>query len=119
MPLPLIPIIIGGASAIAAGHGIKKGVEAKRDMDLAKSINNDAQAIAKQAEESPLQDTAMRESLYHNLTDNEKIQLLRLLDKIVDSGEAESAAEAASEKPVTPFTLMAEGMTCGPDGCCF
>jgi len=52
MPLPLIPIIIGGASAIAAGHGIKKGVEAKRDMDLAKSINNDAQAIAKQAEES-------------------------------------------------------------------
>jgi len=74
---------------------------------------------AKQAEESPLQDTAMRESLYHNLTDNEKIQLLRLLDKIVDSGEAESAAEAASEKPVTPFTLMAEGMTCGPDGCCF
>ncbi len=50
MPLPLIPIILGGASALAAAHGVKKGVEAKQDMDLANSINNEAQDIAQKAE---------------------------------------------------------------------
>lgn len=50
MPLPLIPVLLGGASALAAVHGAKKGIEAKRDMDLAKSINSDAQDIAQKAE---------------------------------------------------------------------
>ena len=50
MPLPLIPIIFGGASAVAAAFGIKKGVEAKKDMDLAKSINNDAKKLAGSSE---------------------------------------------------------------------
>lgn len=50
MPLPLIPIILGGASAIAAAHGVKKGIDAKRDMDLAKEINSNASGIASQAE---------------------------------------------------------------------
>ena len=50
MPLPLIPLLFGGASALAAVHGVKKGVEAKNDMDLAKSVNSEAQDIAKRAE---------------------------------------------------------------------
>ena len=52
MPLPLIPIIGGLAAAATAGVGIKKGIDAKNDMDLAKSVNQDAQSIAKKAEES-------------------------------------------------------------------
>lgn len=50
MPLPLIPIIFGAASLGAAAHGVKKGIEAKNDMDLAKSVNSEAQDIAKRAE---------------------------------------------------------------------
>ena len=50
MPLPLIPIILGGASAIAAGVGLKKGLDAKNDMDLAKSINYDAKDLVAKAE---------------------------------------------------------------------
>ena len=50
MPLPLIPVLLGGASALAAAHGVKKGVDAKKDMDLAKSINKDAQNLAESAE---------------------------------------------------------------------
>ena len=52
MPLPLIPIIFGAASAAAAAHGVKKGIEAKNDLDAAKSINSEAQKIAKNAEKS-------------------------------------------------------------------
>lgn len=50
MPLPLIPILLGGASIAAAAHGVKKGVDAKRDMDLAREINSDASSIADKAE---------------------------------------------------------------------
>ena len=50
MPIPLIPIILGGASVVAAAHGVKKGVEAKKDMDRAKEINSDASSIAANAE---------------------------------------------------------------------
>ena len=52
MPLPLIPILLGGASAIAAAHGLKKGLDAKSDMDAAKSINEEAQDLADSAEKS-------------------------------------------------------------------
>lgn len=50
MPLPLIPIILGTAAAGAAGYGVKKGIDAKNDMDLAKIYNEDAKGISKQAE---------------------------------------------------------------------
>lgn len=50
MPLPLIPIIGGIIAATAAGVGIKKGIDAKDDMDSAKRINEEAQDIAKRAE---------------------------------------------------------------------
>lgn len=52
MPFPLIPVILGAASAAAAAHGVKKGLDAKHDLDAAKSINSDAQSIAKKAEQS-------------------------------------------------------------------
>lgn len=51
MPLPLIPILGGLVAAATAGIGIKKGIDAKNDMDLAKSVNQEAQDIAKKAEE--------------------------------------------------------------------
>lgn len=47
MPLPLIPILGGAIAAATAGVGIKKGIDAKNDMDLAKSVNQEAQSIAK------------------------------------------------------------------------
>jgi len=42
MPLPLIPAVIGLASLVAGGYGVKKGLDAKEDLDRAKSIGNDA-----------------------------------------------------------------------------
>lgn len=50
MPLPLVPLIAGGISAVAAAHGAKKGIDGKKKMDKAKSVNNDAQNIANSAE---------------------------------------------------------------------
>ncbi|NVZ10364.1 hypothetical protein HW932_13950 [Allochromatium humboldtianum] len=49
MPLPLIPIILGGASLAAAALGIKKGVDAKSDFDSAKSWNKKAQSLYDEA----------------------------------------------------------------------
>lgn len=54
MPFPLIPAILGGVSLLFGTHGIKKGLDAKHDLDAAKSINNDAQSIAKKAEDAIL-----------------------------------------------------------------
>lgn len=51
MPLPLIPIVLGGASVLAAAFGVKKGVDAKKELDLAKSVNHDAKRLADRAEE--------------------------------------------------------------------
>ena len=61
----------------------------------------------------------MQENLYRNLTDDEKTELIRLLNKILDSDEEEKASEAKETKPLTPFKAIGEGMTCGPDGCHF
>ena len=36
MPLPLIPLILGGAAVAAAGYGVKKGVDAYDDNEAAK-----------------------------------------------------------------------------------
>lgn len=51
MPLPLIPAIAAGLAVITAAAGAKKGFEAKRDMNKAKSINQTSQEIAQEAEE--------------------------------------------------------------------
>ena len=61
----------------------------------------------------------MQENLYRNLTDDEKTELIRLLNKILDSDEEEKASEAKETKPLTPFRAIEEGMSCGPDGCHF
>lgn len=42
MPLPLIPLLLGGVSLIAGGYGVKKGLDAKEDFDKAESIGSDA-----------------------------------------------------------------------------
>jgi hypothetical protein len=49
MPLPLIPIILGGASLVAAALGIKKGVDAKSDFDSAEHWNKKAQSLYDEA----------------------------------------------------------------------
>lgn len=45
-----IPFIIGGIAIAAGATGVKKGLDAKRDMEEAKSINQTSQDIAKEAE---------------------------------------------------------------------
>ena len=42
MPLPLIPLLLGGASLLTAGYGVKKGFDAKEDFSKAESIGKDA-----------------------------------------------------------------------------
>jgi hypothetical protein len=51
MPLPLIPAIAAGIAAVSAAAGVKKGFEAKRDMNRAKSLNQTSQDIAKESED--------------------------------------------------------------------
>lgn len=45
-----IPFIIGGIALAAGAAGVKKGLDAKRDMEEAKAINQTSQDIAKEAE---------------------------------------------------------------------
>ena len=40
-----IPFILGAAALIAGGVGVKKGLDAKEDMELAKMNNDRAQRI--------------------------------------------------------------------------
>lgn len=51
MPLPLIPVIAAGIAAATAAVGVKKGIDAKRDMGKAKALNQTSQDIAKEAEQ--------------------------------------------------------------------
>jgi hypothetical protein len=44
MPLPLIPLLLGAASLITGGYGIKKGIDAKKNFDKAESIGRDAKS---------------------------------------------------------------------------
>jgi len=46
MPLPLI---LAGVAIAAGSYGVKKGYDAKQDMDHAESLNDDAKRIYKQA----------------------------------------------------------------------
>ena len=43
MPLPLIPVLLGGASLIASVVGVKKGLDAKEDFERAERIGKSAQ----------------------------------------------------------------------------
>lgn len=45
MPLPLIPLILGGASAIVSAFGIKKGIDAKSNFETAEYLNKKAQFV--------------------------------------------------------------------------
>lgn len=52
MPLPLIPVLLGGAALLAGGYGIKKGFDAKENFDRAESITADAREIYDDAVEA-------------------------------------------------------------------
>ena len=45
MPLPLIPLLLGGAALLTAGFGVKKGFDAKEDFDQAEQVTAKAQAL--------------------------------------------------------------------------
>lgn len=60
MPLPLIPLILGGAALCTAGFGVKKGLDAKSNFSEASSITEDARRTydkAKDALESVREET--------------------------------------------------------------
>ena len=42
MPLPLIPILLGGAAIAAAGYGVKKGIDAYNDSEEAEKYHEEA-----------------------------------------------------------------------------
>lgn len=46
-----VPFILGGLAVAAGAFGVKKGMKAKKDMDEAKELNEDAQYLAKKAED--------------------------------------------------------------------
>ena len=46
-----IPFILGGIAAVAAGYGVKKGLDAKEDMEEAEELVEYAQDMAKEAEQ--------------------------------------------------------------------
>lgn len=46
-----IPFILGGIAAVAAGYGVKKGLDAKEDMEEAQELAEYAQDLAKEAEQ--------------------------------------------------------------------
>ncbi len=50
MPLPLIPLVLGGAALVTGGFGAKKGYDAKSDYSKAKSTNREAQDIVEDAQ---------------------------------------------------------------------
>lgn len=45
MPLPLIPLVLGGVALMTGGYGAKKGYDAKNDYQEAKSTNARAEEI--------------------------------------------------------------------------
>jgi hypothetical protein len=47
-----IPFILGAAALATGAVGVKKGIDAKNDMDLAKSINEEANRIVRKTEKS-------------------------------------------------------------------
>ncbi|MDF9297325.1 hypothetical protein [Geobacillus stearothermophilus] len=51
MPLPFLPFFLGGIAAATAAKGVKDGIEAKRNMNEAKKVNEAAKTIAKEAED--------------------------------------------------------------------
>lgn len=65
MPLPLIPVLLGGASLIASAVGIKKGLDAKEDFERAERIAENA----KRSHERAISNLATDKKLT-----NEKIQ---------------------------------------------
>lgn len=65
MPLPLIPVLLGGASLLAGAIGVKKGLDAKEDFDRAERIAENA----KRSHERAISNLATDKELT-----NEKIQ---------------------------------------------
>lgn len=51
MPLPLIPVVLGGAALAAAGYGVKKAIDAYDSSKIAESYHEKAKEEYNQAEE--------------------------------------------------------------------
>ena len=115
MPAPIIPVIGALITATTAGLGIKKGIEAKQDMDLAKSINLEAQDIAQKAENSIENSKKKATEAIENLG-KEKIAVLSgsindfvlLFEKIqnIDLRETKGIDELKNFNPNSPEFLQ-------------
>ncbi len=86
MPLPLIPVVIGLVSLVAGGYGVKKGLDAKEDLDRAKSIGKDAERRHKDCITSLDEERRITNSAFEDLGSLKvKIftqQIKRLVDEI-------------------------------------
>lgn len=91
----------------ADGYLERKGDSA----DKRKKVLSITKTGMQRAEEVHQQCVVMRERLYRNLTDAEKEEMIRLLDKIMDREPEEGT------QTVSPFKVVGNGLTCGPDGC--
>ncbi|OFI05979.1 hypothetical protein CLOACE_13600 [Clostridium acetireducens DSM 10703] len=70
-----IPFILGAAALATGAVGVKKGIDAKNDMDLAKSINEEANRIVRKTEKSIEKAKDRTKTFIENLG-RKKIELL-------------------------------------------
>ena len=49
MPLPLIPVLLGGASLAAGAFGVKKALEAKENFETAEYVTDSARNLQEEA----------------------------------------------------------------------
>lgn len=52
MPLPLIPILLGGAAVAVAGYGVKKGIDAYNDSEEAEKYHKEAKERYERAQKN-------------------------------------------------------------------
>ena len=128
MPLPLIPVLLGAAALGAGGYGIKKGLDAKEDMETAERVGK----RAKERHESAVQDIeASRERTNRRFQDLGRLkartfsnQIKRLVEEIKRYKPASSKLEGFDEtieqlnvpemeKMVTASLELTSGLTGG------
>lgn len=67
MPLPLIPLLLGGAALASAGYGVKKGIDAKDDFEKAERIGKRAKRRHEEAVEEIEKEREITNQAFINL----------------------------------------------------
>lgn len=106
-----IPLILGAAAVAAAGYGVKKGLDAKEDMDTASEYNNRAKVIAQKTEEAisnqKYKTTCQIESLGRtkiNIFGTSMTEFITCFEKVknIDLGDSEGLDELRDFNPSSP-----------------